>query len=69
MGAVAKSFMRKGFLIYEEIVESLEFGQLETATSLYICRMCVVLIIVYARVYTLNRLLINIPVFRYTLPY
>jgi hypothetical protein len=31
--------------------ESLEFGQLETATSLYICRMCVVLIIVYASLY------------------
>ncbi len=33
----------------ESHVESLEFGQLETATSLSICRMCVILIIVYAK--------------------
>ncbi len=32
-------------------IESLEFGQLETATSLYICRLCVILIIGYASLY------------------
>ena len=50
-------------------VESLEFRQLETATSSYICRMCNVLIIVCVQLYIFNCLFLNIPVFTYTLPY